>query len=216
MKKLILVFFIISGLILNAQNSDYKHIIGLGVGSSSFGYFTNVGIKDGNNFVKKAYATPVFDISYNFMINKRFGFGAAVGYQNLYFDLLALDTLSSAVIMNINRTNLSIFGNFYFINNKNFALYSGLHLGATFWSGNISFQQLYDYLLRIIPPIVPESYSTKMISKVIPSKIKFANTFFAGQINLGSNIYFSNNIGIKMEFAIGAPYWGLLGLNIRL
>lgn len=216
MKNIFLASLIIFSFSLNAQNSNFKHRIGLNIGSSSLGYTTNVWIKDGSGLVKKAYATPVMQLSYTYMLGKRFGFGGAVAYQKFYLDLLPLDAQSSAAIMNVNRTNFTVHAKFYYINNKRFDLYSGVRLGGTFWNGNISFQQLYDYLSKIIPPIVPESFSNNMLSKIVPSKVKFAKTFFSGQFNFGADVFFTNNIGVKMELAVGAPYWALAGLNIRL
>jgi hypothetical protein len=50
----------------------------------------------------------------------------------------------------------------------------------------------------------------------MPSDQKFFKTFTSYQVYLGTNIYITPNFAIKGELAIGSPYWGLLGLNVRL
>lgn len=213
MKKILIILFVAFSISLNAQNnSTFQHKIGLQIGSSLIGMNTNLWIKDGNKFVKNAYATPVPALSYTYMASDNVGFGIAGSYQLFNFDLLPLDASSNAIIMKINRYNINLHAKYYFFNNQTFDIYAGGRIGGTFWYGNVSFGQLFDYLEHILPDFIPSSF----INNIVPSKLPFAKISLAGQLNFGVDYYFIDNVGIKAEMAFGAPYWVLSGLNIRL
>jgi outer membrane protein W len=213
MKKILLVLFVVINISLNAQNnSTFKHKIGVYVGSSFVGMNTNMWIKDGNRVVKDAYATPVPMLSYTYMATDKIGFGVAGSYQLFNFDLLPLDASLSAIVMKINRYNVNLHAKYYFLNNQTFDIYAGGRIGGTFWYGNVSFDELFNYLEHITPDFIPSS----LINKIVPSNLPFTKISLAGQLNFGVDYYFIDNVGIKAEMAVGAPYWVLTGLNIRL
>jgi len=209
MKKLIILITIIAlNLTIRAQSYE-QHQIGLGVASSFLGFNTNMWV-DGD-LIKKATASPVPQFSYTYMLEEKIGVGFAGTYQLFYFDLFPIDSQSSAVIMKIHRYNATIHAKYYFVNQQRFDLYASGRIGATYWHGNISFSQLNNYLARIAPPFISES----LIKRVVPSDLVFRKPFFAYQLNLGVDIYFTKNIGLKLETGLGAPYWALTGLNVR-
>ncbi|MBN2663372.1 MAG: hypothetical protein JXR68_06955 [Bacteroidales bacterium] len=211
MKKIFLVIAgIVFSLSLFAQSFDATHKIGIGVGSSFLGLNTNMWVK--GVLVKDAYASPVPQLSYTFMADENIGVGFAATYQFFYFDLFPIDAQSSAVIMKINRFNATFHLKYYFINNNKLDVYAGGRLGITYWQGNVSFSQLNDYISRIAPAFISDA----LISKVVPSNLIFRKPFFAYQLNLGGNVYVTKNIGLKIETGLGAPYWAMTGLNLRL
>ncbi|MBN2891895.1 MAG: hypothetical protein JXL97_08515 [Bacteroidales bacterium] len=206
---LVVVFFAIN-VSLFAQKNDFQHELSLDAGSSFLGFNTNVWVS--GSLVKQAYAIPVSVLSYTFKPEPNFGVGVAASYQLFYFDLLPINASSSAVVMNINRINVSAHAKYYFVSEQNFDVYAGGKLGGTFWFGKVSFQELYDY----ITVIAPDFLEPILQKRIIPSNLKFATSFFTGQLNLGGDIYFTDNVGLKLEMAVGAPYWALVGLNVRL
>lgn len=211
MKKfLAIVMFLAIGFTSFAQNSFYQHKLGLNAGSSFLGMNTNAWVKGA--LVKRAYATPTGVLSYTYMVEKNVGVGIAGAYQMYYFDLLPIDAQSSAALFKINRVNLALTGKYFFVNNPNFDMYGGAKVGGTFWYGEVSFGQLYDYIGRIAPDFI----APILQKRIIPSNLPFAATFFSMQLNFGADFYFSEHVGIKTEVAFGAPYWGLLGVNVRL
>ncbi len=210
MKKIILLFILIFSIVkINAQTNDLKHRPAINIGSSFIGLNTNMWVQ--GSLVNDAFASPVPVISYTYMLEDKIGFGGSVSYQFFNFDLLPLNSHSSALKMNINRLNASIFGNFYFANQQNFDIYLGGRFGRTFWFGNVTFDELYNYLSHILPSFV----SDNIVNEIVPSDIKFFKSFFSYQVYLGGDIFFTDNIGLKIETAVGSPYWALAGLSFK-
>ncbi len=211
MKKIAFLFVIfITSLNLVGQNEDLKHRIGLNAGSSIWGTTTNTLVH--GSLVKKAKALPVPVISYTYEVAQDLTFGVTASHQLFAFELFPIDTLSNIVDIKINRLNCAFKTNYYFINKSNFDLYMGAKLGGSFWFGNISFKTLYDYIVRISPPLIEDV----VIKNIVPSNVKFVSFFFSGQLNVGFDYYFIKNVGINAELAIGAPYWAATGLTFRL
>ncbi len=209
MKKILIILFVAVGFSLNAQTDIYKNQLELNVGSSFIGYNTNKWIK--GSFVNDVYATPLPQITYENMIVPRLGVGASAAYQLFHLDLLPLDSNSNVLVTNINRLNTSLMIKFYVLDQRNYNMFLGVKLGGTFWFGNISFSQLYDYVSALAPDII----SNLIIKRIIPSNIRFAQLFMAYQLNIGGNYYFTDHFGVKTELAVGSPYWGSIGLSYR-
>ncbi len=211
MKKtfLIIASFICLVNFINGQQINQKHRIGVNAGSSFLGFNTNLWLH--GRLINEAYSSPLPQFSYTYIPENKLGIGAAISYQYFYFNLLPINSQSSAVIMKINKLNFSLHTKFFVINNRNFDLFLGARIGRSFWFGNISFSQLYNYLRQIAPDFI----SNILLNKIVPTDIKFTDSFFSYQLNIGGNYYLNKNIGIKSEIAIGSPYWGLLGLNFR-
>lgn len=217
MKKFIIVIVLITmqyEIILSQQtNTVHQHKISLAIGSSVMGIVTNYWLI--GNLVNKTYASPMPQLSYTYKIDKNIGIGPALSYQYFGLDLLPINQQSSGIVMKINRTNLS--GHFTFSTNlnKSLTLYAGGRLGLTFWSGNITFEELSNYLSSFSGNIILNSIIGRITKTIQPSNVRFFKTFISYQVLGGTEIYFTDNIGMKFEMAIGSPYWALAGLNYR-
>jgi len=217
MKKYITVIFVLLiSFSVYAQtntidtNSNFRNNVNLGVGSSFFGFITNTLVK--GSLVNKAYATPVFHLAYEREVLDNTYMGINAGYQNFYFDLLPIDSDHSVLITNINRINLSLSADHFFLNQPRFNMFFGGQLGLTIWEGRLSFEELVSYVNELIPIQVVSDMITK---KLIPSSDNFFTTNFSYQLHLGMEKYFTDNLGLRGTIAVGSPYWAMIGLNYR-
>lgn len=212
MKKIFLLsvcFFIVINLSAQNKPKDFSHHISLSDASSLYGSVVNLFIPDGSGIVIKANASPIPHLSYTYMFTRNFGAGLTGTYQFFNFELSVLE-------MKIHRINPSVHADYYIVTNDNIDLYGGGRLGFSIWSGNISFADLRSYISSLIPSFATNLVPQSFYDKIMPSDKKFFKTFTSYQVYLGTNIYITPNFAIKGELAIGSPYWGLLGLNVRL
>lgn len=190
-----------------------QHKISLGLGSSVMGVLTNYWLI--GSLVNKTYASPMPQISYTFKVNKNIGIGPALSYQYFGLDLLPINQQNSGIVMKINRTNLSGHLSFLANLNKSVVLYAGGRLGFTFWLGNITFAQLSSYLSSFSGNMILNSIIGSITKRLQPSDVRFFKSFISYQVFGGADIYFTSNVGLKFEMAVGSPYWLLTGVNIR-
>jgi len=216
MKKLILILVLIFGLLnigksqTNTPNDAKWQQVTLGFGSSVPGILTNVLAK--STYINSSFATPVFNLTYSYLLQDNISVGAVVGYQDAYLDLLPLSSQTSGITFNLNRLNLSLHTEYYFMQSDKFDMYLGGKVGFNSWWGKISFSELIDYLNEIIPY---DFISEAVVKDLVPSDNKFHSINFTYQFTAGLDYFFTKNIGIKAELAFGAPYWANLGLNYR-
>ncbi len=190
--------------------STYQHKINICVGSSMWGILSNTLIK--GNLVDKAYATPVFHAAYGYEVFDNVFLGPGLSYQFFHFSLFPLDSSHNALVTNINRLNINLHSEWYVVRQHNFNIFVGGQLGITFWSGELTFNQLIDYVKKIIPF---DNLTNSIIDAYAPSNKKFFDYGISKQLYVGVNKYFSPNIGLHGELALGAPYWTEIGLTYR-
>lgn len=216
MKKTILIFVLVFGLLNHGQSQtitpkDAKwQQVSLGLGSSVPGILANVIAK--SSYINSSFATPVINLTYSYLLQDNISIGAVVAYQDVYFDLLPLPSHSSGITFNVNRLNLSLHTEYYFVQNDNFDVYLGGKVGFNTWWGKVSFTELIDYLNEIIPY---ELITDAIVKDLVPSNENFHSINFTYQFTAGMDYFLTKNIGVKAELAFGAPYWANLGLNYR-
>lgn len=217
MRLITTVFILIfSYLTISAQNIennteiDYKNNISGGIGSSLYGFVTNTFITTGS-IVKKAYAIPVLHLEYQREVEEDIYFGLNASYQYFYFDLIPIDTSHSAILTKINKLNLGLSADYFFMNQQKFNMYFGGRIGLTFWEGKISFNELIDYTNQLFPSFL----SNIITNRLIPSSKSFFYTSYSLHLHLGFDAYFTKNIGIRGELGFGSPYMAMIGINYR-
>ncbi len=214
MKKFVFILFMVVSVLANAQETvsftPYKHNFNVGVGSNLYGIITNRFVK--GDLVDRAYATPIFHVTYSYQALTNLYVGVGFNYQYFYFSLLPLDSTHNALVATINRTNLNLHVDWYVVHQQNYNIFIGGQGGVTFWSGSLTFSQIIDYVNQIIPfPFI----ANQIVKNLVPSDIKFFDYSFSLQLNAGFNKYFTPNFGLHGELAIGAPYWAEIGLTYR-
>lgn len=216
MKRIVIAFLlIVSSLALSAQNVenntqiDYKNGLNAGFGSSLYGLVTNTFVK--GIYVRKANAIPVLHLEYQREVQEDIYMGINASYQYFYFDLLPIDTAHSGVVTKINKLNLGLSADYLFLNHQKFDMYFGGQIGISFWTGQISFNQLIDYTNEVFPAFLSNIITKRLIS----SSKNFFYTAYSFQTHLGFDKYFTENLGIRGELALGSPYMAMIGLNYR-
>jgi len=212
MKKILLItlcFFITVNSFSQKSSTDFKHNISLSDCSSLLGLTTNMFIKDGAGIVVNAYASPIPHLSYTYKLTENFGVGITGTYQLFNFEL-------SVMQMKIHRINPSLHLDYYIVTDDKIDVYGGGRIGYTIWTGNVTFSELRQYINSIIPSFVSNFIPQSFYNSIMPSDLKLFKTFVSYQAYVGTHIYITPNFGIKAEVAIGSPYWGLIGVNVRL
>ncbi len=195
-----------------SQSLDYKSTIKFNAGMSITGNWIN-SLK--NPLIKKSFALPVGQLSYNYHAEKWIAIGGSVGYQYYDFNLFPLDSTSnkSFISANLDKLNFMIRPTFYYVNQESLNLYSGLGFGITFWRLSVETTELKQYVERILPQMV----SNFVLPRIpLADKYSFWTYMFATQITLlGIEGYFTNNFGANAEIALGSPYFLSAGINYR-
>lgn len=140
-------------------------------------------------------STPGLNGMFDYGITDRFSLGAAYHFQNFRAEFNGYtDSAGNAVVgdyyVGVTRQNIGLRALFHFGDNDDLDIYAGARAGITLWSYNTNANTtgLGDDLFT---------------SRVWPQAI------------FGMRYYFTPNIGVNTEFAIGPPYYLMLGVNAR-
>jgi hypothetical protein len=187
---------------VSAQNGDYKQNIYAGAGFSLVGgLFDALGSDTSGAFTTSSL--PAIQFNYDYALTPKISVGAAFSYQAFGFDVMdytfvdaSQNSVTEDFSANLRRTNLALRIMFHYGNSEKLDMYSGVRLGMTGW--NISSE----------------------------STTGAASDFFDGSYNgwgfapqvipFGLRFYVTNNIGLSLESAIGAPHFLSIGANYRL
>lgn len=190
MKKLL--FITVAAILFASTNSyaqDYKSTVSADAGFSIVGTLINAVV---NVDTLGGYSSvPVMQLSYDYMVTDFLSAGVAGSYQQYKFS----DETGKIVLK---RMNFALRALFHYGKSDKIDMYSGVRLGMTNWGFN------YD---------VPTDDPTL---DLLQGDNKLTGFHFSPQlIAFGIRGYFTDNIGANLEFAIGAPYYMMGGVNYR-
>lgn len=186
---------------LSAQNGDYKSNIYVGAGFSLVGgLFDAVGSGSTGEVTTKSL--PAIQLNYDYALTSKISAGLGFSYQGFSADVAnytflndSFDIVTENFSATLRRTNVALRVMFHYGNAEKLDMYSGIRLGMTGWSSKIDSSD--------------------------PNNDFFGDAFsgwgFAPQVvPFGMRFYVTDNIGLSLETAIGAPHFLSVGANYRL
>lgn len=182
----VLAIFIVAS---SAFAQDYKSTVSADAGISLIGRVISLVV---NVDTIGGYSTiPVMQLSYDYMITDFLSAGAAGSYQQYKFS----DNTGKIVLK---RMNFALRALFHYGKSDKLDMYSGIRLGMTNWG--------LDYDVSTGDPTL----------EALQSSNSLTGFHFSPQlVAFGVRGYFTDNIGANLEFAIGAPYYMMGGVNYR-
>lgn len=183
-----LLTFVLHG---NAQNSEYRHNFYIGGGLSAYGAYNKVQLlyQDSiapDNITWKSYGSSKPAIQLAYDFAINDKFSVGVAYSYQRFIL----DVPQYVYSDSKRNNIAVRFLWHYVQNERLDMYAAARLGMTFWNEN------YDYSYDPFDEIVKRN---------LP----------APQIALGTRYYITENIGLGIEAAFGAPHYFSFGANYR-
>jgi len=204
MKTKIILFLLLIVTYNSFSQTNYEHKISAQVGTSWLGVLTNAIDKISNPIINHCFATPVFQLAYNYKTTPYFTVGAVSSFQNFNFNITIPENNITNADIFISRTNLSFRGLAHYIDNDVIDLYSGGRIGLSVWSIKADTAIISGFM---------NNYSFNLPMNPKYNKVGSAVSF---QIILfGMDIYLSKNIGINGEIAMGPTYFANFGLSYR-
>lgn len=222
MKNLMKLFWVLLAFLLtisvtNAQNEQYKFTGTINQGNSFMGiFFRTAGV---SKYVS-SYSKPAFQASFDYGIKKWVSAGLAVSYQKMGFTIsdyeikTQWDTISQDVVIDLSRLNISGRALFHYGNKGRIDMYSGIRLGyhryaISYNTTEILFDILSDYeefdrivkLLRIKPEDI--------WNPIVRNKFGYQLVLF------GFRAYIAENVGLNAELALGKPHFCSAGITYR-
>lgn len=207
MKKLTLLFvmLVLSGSTkLHAQKVKGQSVVGAGVGYSLAGALINSLVGPTASTAGFDYSSiPVIAGSYDYAITEKFSLGAAVSYQSFTLKYNDFQTIigydntgypiygTTSFKETITRVNYALRPLIHFGKNEDLDMYTGIRLGLTKWG-------------------------YKSDNATVSGVAGDLGTNFAPQALFGTRYFFSEMIGVNFEFGIGAPYFIMAGVAVRL
>lgn len=212
--------FIVLALVLciaalgHAQNEDYRSTVSLNVGYgitniASFALNTlNDSIAGSETF--KASSLPQLSLNYDYGIKPRFSVGGSIAYARLSakdddYSTYVTDSLGNDVFKSggysatASRVSVGVRGLFHYGNSDKLDMYSGLRLGANFWS-------LAAESDVFVESDLPEQLSARATSVTLNYHL----------ILFGLRGYLTDNIGLGFEICtLGAPHIVAANINYR-
>ena len=190
MKKILIIT--VAAILFASTNSyaqDYKSTVSADAGISLVGRLISLVVNV--DTVGGYSSVPVMQFSYDYMITDFLSAGVAGSYQQYKFS----DNSGKIVLK---RMNFALRALFHYGKSDKLDMYSGVRLGMTNWG--------FDY-------DVPESDPTL---DALQGSTNLTGFHFSPQlVAFGIRGYFTDNIGANLEFAIGAPYYMMGGVNYR-
>lgn len=204
MKKTISLSLLLTGLmIIPAKAQDHKSTICVNGGVSLVGQIIS-GLSNSATlgYTTSNYSIPAIQLSYDFSAAKWFSIGIAGAYQTMgikFKDYPYYDANNNLVTGNFkasgNRLNIGVRALFHYGGLDKVDMYSGLRMGYSSWS----------FKTNSMDPTFDASSYFKSSGHVWPQFILY-----------GIRVYFTENLGINGEIAIGPPYYASFGLNYRI
>jgi opacity protein-like surface antigen len=195
MKKTIITLVVAAGMLYApVQAQDQKSTVCLNVGVSLVGQILSVADNG------STATLPAFQLTYDYDISNWFSLGLAGSYQLMgidYEDYSYIDENNEVVYedftTDITRMNFALRALFHYGNFDRIDMYSGVRLGYTNWGfSSDSSDPLYD-----------------------SDDVLKGGGFAPQVVAFGIRGYFTDNIGINVELAIGPPSYMSAGLNFR-
>lgn len=189
----------------SAQNAKGQSTITGGVGFSLAGMIFST-IKNAANDVPgsniELKSTPGMLLNYDYGLADKFSVGLAFSYQQFKLEYTDMEYTNSAGYTDtaswddkVSRMNVAIRPLFHFGNNPDLDIYAGARIGFTRWAANSSHPDpTYNF---------DDAWGNSFSSRVR------VQTLF------GLRYFFTPSIGFNSEFAIGAPYFFMMGINYR-
>lgn len=186
-----------------AQNEQGKSVVTAGAGYSLVGaLFKSVDNAIGSNGTVDLKSTPVICGMYDYALADHFSIGAAFSYQsftavytNAEYTNSQGFTVTGSWKDRVTRMNYAIRPLFHFGDNESFDHYAGVRLGFTNWGFTSDNPDPY--------------YNT---TDFYPSGFK---NRLRVQTLYGMRYFFTDNIGVNLELAIGSPYYMMGGVNFK-
>ena len=187
-----------------AQDLEHRHAVSLNTGFSLSQLIFN---SDWSNFASEntwtSFDYPAIQLHYDYRTNEWFSFGAGASWQYYGLDVdneLLFDDQgnvdSVTYTIGISKTNFAIRPLLHWkLKNPWMDLYSGIRLGVTLYS----FDNGTDEDVSIGPEDMESIYYRE--------RFAFSPQF----IPLGFRGFFTENIGMGVEFAIGSPHFFNIG-----
>ncbi len=202
MKKTLLLFvsalLLCSSNVLKAQKQQGEFVVTAGAAQSLSGILFTA-IKDGINYSgdSKSTTIPNLILHGDYGLSDVFSLGLGYSYQSLqvsyrqYTDDDSV-TYSGNFEDRFTRQNVGLRTLFHFGENPNLDLYAGARTSFTFWNHTTNRQ----------------NGNTVEFGKVLNNRMRFQALF-------GMRYYFSDLLGVNLEFSIGAPYFIMGGINLK-
>lgn len=139
-----------------------------------------------------ASTPPAVQLTYDYALTNRLSLGGGVSYQSFKLAYSDYGEAKESFDVRLSRFNLGVRGLIHYGNSTTMDLYSGLRIGLSNWSLDVGTDNP-----NFDPP-------------------KAQGPAFAPQLILfGIRGYFTENLGIGGELAVGAPHVVSFGLNYR-
>jgi len=208
MKNLfITTLLVFSFLFANAQNDDYKIVVGVQAGYSLTGALIKTIGNSGTEDALSAKSIPAMQLTFDYGISKLFSIGLAASYQTVSLDGTDWDYIDTngdfrteTFTTKFNRSQVAVRALFHYANTDKLDLYSGVRVGL---------------LSRGFQDLKTES-GEALDDEVVFSETGLSGTRFSGALTpLGVRYYFTENIGASLELNLGAPYISNVGVTAR-
>jgi opacity protein-like surface antigen len=186
---------------LFAQNGDYKSNIYAGAGFSLAGALFDA-LGAGGTGEVTTNSLPAIQLNYDYALTPRVSAGLAFSYQGFGFDVNDYQYLDQDFNLvtedfsaDLQRTNIALRVLFHYGNSEKLDMYSGVRVGMTNWVSKIN--------------------SSDPNNDFFGADL--SGWSFAPQlIGFGMRYYVTDNIGLSLETALGAPHFLSIGANYRL
>lgn len=175
--------------LLCGQSRQGEPVLGVQAGFSLAGALFNLSEVDAN---VDAATPPALQFTYDHALTDRLSLGGGISYQSFRLAYSEYGEAKESFDVRLSRFNLGVRGLFHYGSSETMDMYSGLRLGLSNWSLDVGTDD---------PSFDPP---------------KANGPAFAPQLILfGIRGYFTENLGIGGELAIGAPHAVSLGLHYR-
>lgn len=199
MKKVVILLFLsFCCLGIKAQKSEKPQIVSVTFGTS---LAASVSMDTANPFVDIPYqpasfsrnGTPVFMISYDKRLERRFSIGAAFSYQ--HFNLSSSDTAGAFTVetANVNRIHFNVRSLIHYGKKDKVDMYSGIKLG---------------YFMQTVQDRTGTPYYNAMQNMAF-------NRVTLGLVPFGIRWFVHEDFGISFETSLGRATAFQLGANYR-
>jgi opacity protein-like surface antigen len=143
----------------------------------------------------RATSTPGMAGMFDFGVSDRFSLGAAYNFQQFGVKFSSYTDNNGNVVngdfkYTLTRQNIGARALFHFGDNDDLDIYAGARFGYTIWTTNTNAPNL---------TLTDKTFKSRLWPQAL----------------FGMRYYFTENIGINAEFAVGPPYYMMIGINAR-
>jgi len=216
MRNLLTIFFItLITFSIQAQNEDFKMVVGVQAGYSLIGDIVKTLVDLDPSSNSDASLIPALQFTFDYGVSKVVSVGIAGSYQsvNLEFedftfldieDINNVDTRTETFKTTYRRFQIAVRTLFHYGNNDKLDMYSGIRVGIL----NRNFTDFEGENVDDIDEEIFESDGFNVSTGV-------GSRFSLAPIAFGLRGYFTENIGAGFEINIGAPYIVNAGVSAR-